>query len=191
MNAILYPVADDAEAALAAPKGRAARAREAGEIAGGRVRFVSEGVGPAFADREAALDAWAGRVDDDRPGRSASVAPEDRYCVLREVASGAPPPPTEPIFAEGRRWPSAHAKPPAVAFRLSVSYWRIGEAEAAAAYDQARTARRKAEAARLDAEELRALARRPLRPVRPQQPLDVGLFEAPAPEAPHILIPDD
>jgi hypothetical protein len=43
----------------------------------------------------------------------------------------------------------------------------------------------------LSAAELRALANQPLRPVRPQQPLDAGWFERPAPEAPHILIPDD
>ena len=43
----------------------------------------------------------------------------------------------------------------------------------------------------LDAAQLRALARQPLRPVKPQQPLDAGLFEMPAPEAPHILIPDE
>ena len=192
MSAILYPVAETAEAALAAPRGRAAREREAGQIAVGPVRFVSEAVGPAFATREAALDAWAGRLDDDRPGHAASLPPEDRYCALREVAEGKrPPPPREPVFAEGRRWPLAPAKRPTVAFRLSVSYWRTGESEADAPYEQARVARRKAEAARLDAQELRALARRPLRPVRPQQPLDIGLFESPAPEAPHILIPDD
>jgi len=80
-------------------------------------------------------------------------------------------------------------------FRLTVSYWRIGEAgarqTAEEARQQARALRRKAEAAQLDAKQLRDLAQQPLRPVKPQQPLDVGLFEAPAPEAPHILIPDD
>jgi hypothetical protein len=190
MNAILYPVADNADAALARPLGRAAREREAGRLAAGPVRFISEVVGPAFQTREAALDAYAGRIDDDRPGHSVAVAPEDRYCVLREMAAGRPPPPQAPAFAEGRRWP-APPKPPATMFRLSVSYWRVGEAENRAPFEQARTARRKADAAQLDAEALRDLARRPLRPVRPQQPLDIGLFEAPAPEAPHILIPDD
>ena len=74
-----------------------------------------------------------------------------------------------------------------------VSYWRIGEAasEADADAEQARAMRRRAEAAALNAAELRALAQQPLRPVKPQQPLDVGLFEVPAPEAPHILIPDE
>src|SRR5581483_6894794 len=118
------------------------------------------------------------------------VAPEDRYCQLRERAGpGAPPAPLEPVFREGRRWPAPPPQRPATEFRLSVSYWRVGEIEAAV--EQARTARRKPEGARLEAAELRALARQPLRPVKPQQPLDVGLFESPAPEAPHILIPDE
>jgi hypothetical protein len=56
---------------------------------------------------------------------------------------------------------------------------------------QARELRRKADATALSAAELRAIAQQPLRPVRPQQPLDIGLFERPAPEAPHILIPDE
>ena len=74
-----------------------------------------------------------------------------------------------------------------------VSYWRAGEAEAEAEAlaEQARAMRRRTEAAALDANQLRALARQPLRPVKPQQPLDAGLFEMPAPEAPHILIPDE
>jgi len=31
--------------------------------------FVTEAVGPAFASREEALDAYAGRLDDERPGK--------------------------------------------------------------------------------------------------------------------------
>jgi len=191
MSAILYPVARSAAEALERPLGRASREREAQRLAGESVSFCSEEVGPAYASREAALDAWAGRLDDEREGARVQVAPEDRYCTLREraAAGAAPPAPREPRFEGGRRWPKPPAKRLAVEFRLSVSYWRIGETEAA--LDQARAARRKPEAARLDAAELRALARAPLRPVKPQQPLDVGLFEAPAPEAPHILIPDD
>ncbi|HZZ87819.1 MAG TPA: hypothetical protein VFE13_05735, partial [Caulobacteraceae bacterium] len=78
-------------------------------------------------------------------------------------------------------------------FRLVISYWRLAdaEAEAEAAAEQARALRRRSEAAALDAVQLRALAHQPLRPVKPQQPLDAGLFEMPAPEAPHILIPDE
>ncbi len=191
MTAILYPVARSADEALARPVGRAAREREARALAAGPVRFVSEDTGPAFATREAALDAFAGRLEDERPGRPA-VAQEDRYCRLREVAAtGLAPQPRAPTFTDGRRWPAPPARPAATVFRLSVSYWRIGEAPASAPLDQARRARRRAEAAGLEAKDLRALAQQPLRPVRPQQPLDIGLFENPAPEAPHILIPDD
>ncbi|HEY1749910.1 MAG TPA: hypothetical protein VGG29_01515 [Caulobacteraceae bacterium] len=193
MNAILYPVAANADEALARPKGRAAREREAILVAGADVRFVTEAAGPAFATREAALDAFAGRLDDERPGRTAQVAPEDRYCALAERLEGAAPAPVEPAFARGRRWPKAPARPPATVFRLTVSYWQVLSAETLQAEReaQARQLRRSAQAAQLSAAELRALAANPLRPVKPQQPLDIGLFEAPAPEAPHILIPDE
>jgi hypothetical protein len=190
MSAIRYPVAPDAETALAAPIGRAVREREARGLAGRAVAFMTEPVGASFSTREAALDAFAGRVDDDRPGRQRQVAPEDRYCQLREEVErvGTKHPamaPVEPTFAEGRRWPRPSGESLATRWRLMVSYWRI---EAA---DQARRARRRRDAAKLGADELRAMASQPLRPVRPQQPLDTGLFEVPAPEAPHILIPDE
>ncbi len=181
---VLYPIAADAEAALDRPLGRAARAREAREIAGEPVNFVSEDVGPTFATREAALERFADRLD----GELRQVAPEDRYCALRELAE-APPAPVDPVFVDGRRWPKP-AKSVKRGFRLSVSYWRIGAAEAEQP-PQARAARRRVEGATLTAETLRAIARQPLRPVRPQQPLDIGLFEAPTPEAPHIVIPDE
>jgi hypothetical protein len=194
MSAILYPVAANADAALAKPKGRAAREREAASIGGGLVRFVTEPAGPAFASREAALDAYAGRLDD--PARGVSIASEDRYCSLAERLEGAPPPePVEPAFARGRRWPKRSAVRSPTVVRLMVSYWRLSdagaEAQAELAAEQARALRRRAEAAELDASQLRALAQQPLRPVKPQQPLDAGLFEMPAPEAPHILIPDE
>jgi hypothetical protein len=190
---ILYPVAASAEAALAKPQVRAAREREAAGLAGAPVRFVTEATGPAFASREAALDAFAGRLDDPRPGHGVQLPPEDRFCALAERIEGAAPSPVEPAFARGRRWPKPPARPPKTVFRLVVSYWRIADAAAEPAQtpEQARALRRRNEAAQLDAHQLRALAQQPLRPVKPQQPLDVGLFEAPAPEAPHILIPDD
>jgi hypothetical protein len=194
MNAILYPVATNAEAALARPKGRAAREREARSLAGAPVRFVTEPTGPGFASREAALDAYAGRLDDPRPGHGVAIAPEDRYCSLAERIEGAATPePLEPAFRAGRRWPKTAAVRTKTVFRLMVSYWREAEAETEAEMlaEQARAMRRRAEAAVLDANQLRALARQPLRPVKPQQPLDAGLFEMPAPEAPHILIPDE
>jgi hypothetical protein len=192
MSAILYPVAASAEEALARPKGRAAREREAAAVGGGPVAFVTEETGPAFASREAALDAYAGLVEDARPGRGVQVAPEDQWRRLVERIEGdAPARPVEPVFSEGRRWPNPAGAGPRTVFRLAVSYWRTGGEAPRAAGPQARAVRRKSEAAALDAAQLRALAQQPLRPVKPQQPLDVGLFEAPAPEAPHILIPDE
>jgi hypothetical protein len=57
--------------------------------------------------------------------------------------------------------------------------------------DQARSARRREESRRLTAAELRAIASQPLKPVKPQQALDIGLFEVFAPGQPHILMPDE
>jgi len=190
VTAILYPVAASAEEALSRPKGRAARERQATAVGGGAVRFVTEEAGPAFATREALLDAFAGRLDDPRPGRPL-IAPEDHYLAVVARTQGAAPAPVEPVFRGGRRWPAPAARRSGAAFRLTISYWRILGADEAAPDDQARDLRRRAEAAALDPGRLRALAQQPLRPVKPQQPLDVGLFEAPAPEAPHILIPDE
>lgn len=193
MSAILYPVAASAEEALRAPRGRAARERDAERLAGEGVQFASEETGPAFASREAAFDAFRGQLDDDPAG--GQLPPEDRFCQLRERIETLAPEPLEPVMKDGRRWPKRPAKPVKTTYRVTVSYWKIGgEPEAvpeAVKGPQARDLRRKTGAARLDAGQLRALAEQPLRPVRPQQPLDVGLFEAPAPEAPHILIPDE
>lgn len=189
MTAISYPVAANAAEALAAPMGRAARAREAGALAGQAVEFVTEAVGPVFATREAALDAYAGRLDDDRPGRTVAVVAEDRFCRLAETTQARPPAPLKPVYREGRRWPDP-PQAPATAWRLQVSYWRPVMAERAVEAPQARTARRTAPA-EMGAEMLRTMARQPLRPVAPQQPLDIGLFEARLPEAPHIVVPDE
>src|SRR6185437_11346565 len=113
MTAVRYPIAASAQAALSGPLGRAARASEAGAIAGAAVDFASELVGPAFATREAALDAFAGRLDDEREGRRASIDAEDRYLSLAELAApkAKPAPAMRPVYAGGRRWP----KPPAEA----------------------------------------------------------------------------
>ncbi|MCX7585862.1 hypothetical protein OUA97_05645, partial [Phenylobacterium sp. 58.2.17] len=87
MTAILYPVAADAAQAFAAPKGRAARERDAAALAGEAVAFLTEPLGPVYATREAALDALAGRVEDDRAGRIATLAAEDRFIQLTEMAA--------------------------------------------------------------------------------------------------------
>ncbi|MES2725314.1 MAG: hypothetical protein V4656_19350 [Pseudomonadota bacterium] len=189
MTAILYPVAADAQAALQAPLARAAREREAQALAGQEVVFVTEAVGPPYASREAALDAHAGRVEDERPGRVVAPAPEDRFCRLAELIDGRPPPPAQPSLKDGRRWPPARPAPRTI-WRLQVSYWRLASAARAAEGPQARAARRKAREP-LDYQALNALARTPMRPVKPQQPLDIGLFETRPPEAPHIIMPDE
>jgi hypothetical protein len=74
-------------------------------------------------------------------------------------------------------------------WRLAVSYWRIASAGRPLEPPQARKARRSGEA--VDRDTLRAIARAPLKPVKPQQPLDTGLFEVRPPEAPHIVMPDE
>jgi hypothetical protein len=196
MSAIRFPIAANAEAALARPIGRAARAREAALIAGAEVAFASDMVGPAFASREAALDAFGGRLDDPRPGRAVSVQPEDRYCDLRELAAGPPPnpgstTPTRPVYRDGRRWPAPRAAP-ATIWRLSISYWRTAAAEALLEPPPTEPPRRGgARHPPPDARALRERVDQPLRPVKPQQPLDIGLFEVRPPEAPHILMPDE
>ena len=188
MTAILYPVATNAELALSRPLGRAARESEARRRAGQAVVFASDPVGPAFATREAALDAYRGRVEDERTG--ASPEAEDKYCrLVEQLADGARRPrPVEATYADGHRWPEP-AKPPRTVWRLSVSYWRVGTAARPLEAPQARAARTSKQA--LDAEALRAIVQTPLRPTKPQQPLDIGLFEVRPPEAPHIVMPDE
>lgn len=189
MTAVLYPIAPNAEAALNRPLGRAARAREAETRAKADVRFVTETTGPGFETREAALQAWRGRLDDE----GQSLPPEDRFCSLREVLAdtkGRRPAPVEPVLKDGRRWPAPKTKPRTV-WRLSVSYWKVVDPDADAALGQARQARKTPEARELDVERLRALTRQPLQPTGPQRALDIGLFEAPRPEAPGQIMPDE
>jgi hypothetical protein len=185
VNAILYPVAANPEQALSRALGRAARAREAAKLAGEAVSFATEPVGPAFPSREAALEAYRERVE--------AIQPEDRYCQLVErIVSqpGRPQPmvPVAPIYEDGRRWPAPPPERPPTAWRLLISYWRPASAAGAGA-PQARVARKTA--AEVTPETLRAIASQPLQPVKPQQPLDIGLFETRLPEAPHIVVPDE
>jgi hypothetical protein len=188
MTAILYPVAANAEQALLRPLGREGRMSDARRRAGEDVIFTTDIVGPAFTTRAAALDAYAGRVDDDRTG--ATPDPQERYCrLIEQVAEGAPRPGSvEPTFADGQRWPTP-PRPTQTVWRLSISYWRIATAERPLEAPQARQARKSKQG--LTPETLQAIARTPLRPVKPQQPLDIGLFEIRPPEAPHIVMPDE
>jgi hypothetical protein len=188
---ILYPVAASADEALSRPRAKAAREREASRAAGEAVAFTVETAGPAFATREAALAAYAGRVEDDRSGFTPAL--EDRWCRLIEQAAPdagrrGPLGPVAPTYRDGRRWPEAPPAPPTV-WRISVSYWRIASAERPLDAPQARKARRSRQ--NVDPQTLRAMAGQPLRPVAPQQPLDIGLFEARLPENPSIVVPDE
>jgi hypothetical protein len=189
---VLYPVAASAELALNAPKGRAAREREARGAAGEPVVFATDPTGPAFASREAALDAYAGRVEDERNGFTPAV--EDRWCKLVEqLAPEAPRSPRsgslKPVFRDGRRWPDPPPQAPPTVWRLCVSYWRVASAARPIEAPQARQARRSR--SQVDPETLRVMARQPMRPVEPQQPLDIGLFERRLPENPSIVVPDE
>jgi hypothetical protein len=173
---ILYPIALGADAALAAPKGRAAREREAERIAAEPVAFVREFTGPSFRDEDEARSHWAGQLDDERPGQRVSVPPEDRFCELKPIIQRS-------------RMPFAPAH---TVWRLSVAYWRIGGAPAEAVEAaQARKARRQKDGPPPDGDTLEAMANQPLRPIKAQQPLDIGLFEVRLPEAPHIVVPDE
>jgi hypothetical protein len=180
MTAILYPVAGNAEQALARPLGRAAREREALAVAGEAVVFTTDATGPAFATRDAALDAYGAVADEHHVRLTEQIVVQPGKTRLAPVA---------PTFEDGRRWPKPPAEPPRTAWRLMVSYWRIATAERPIEAPQARQARRAKQP--LDTDTLNAIARQPLRPVEPQQPLDIGLFEIRPPEAPHIVMPDE
>ena len=112
-------------------------------------------------------------------------AAEDRYCQLREVVAEPPPrgakasTPLRPSYRDGRRWPTPRARPQTV-WRLSISYWQV-LAEASV----------EPPAPSEPAAAVRARLERPLRPVNPQQPHDIGLFEFRPPDAPHIVMPDE
>lgn len=179
---ILYPVARSAEEALRAPQGHAARAHEAESVAAGAVNFVSEAIGPVFATREALAETFKTVLD-------------QAWCIPLPLAAGRKPKsPVKPIFRDGLRWPKP--KPlnnkthTAVVWRLSISYWRT-EGEDHATAGHARKLRRHPGSAALSPKTLNTLTNQPLRPVAPQQPLDIGLFEIHPPEAPHIIMPDE
>jgi hypothetical protein len=188
---VRYPVADNPEAALSAPLGRAAREKEAEALAGEGVVFVRELSGPAFSTRDAALAIYGERVDE---GGSSSLGPEDRFCQLMEVlapgAGRSARGQAQPVFTNGRRWPDPKTQAKTV-WRLSVGYWRPLSKREHAPLVQARRARRTGEGGALDAQDLRRMSQQPLKALKPQQPLDIGLFETPLPEDPNRLIPDE
>ena len=176
MTAILYPVAANAEQALARPLGLAARESEARRAAKEPVVFTTDAAGPAFATREAAEAAYADRL-------------ADPICrLVEQFLSPRPPKPVQPTCEDGRRWPEP-APAPQTAWRMMVSYWRVASAGRPLDAPQARQARKGK--APLAPEALAAIARQPMRPFKPQQPLDIGLFEVRRPEAPDMVMPDE
>ena len=177
MSAILYPVAVNAELALARPAGRCAREREARAAAGAAVVFTTDPTGPAFATREAAEDAYRAPLGEGFARVAEQILPGQRLTAV------------EPVYAEGRRWPAPPREAPRTAWRLMVSYWRVATAERPIEPPQARKVRRGG--VPLAPETLRQIASEPLRPVEPQQPLDIGLFERRLPENPGIVVPDE
>ena len=139
-------------------------------------RSTLYGAGPVFRHEEEARACYAGRLDDDRPGQRVNLPSEDRFCELKAIVQRS-------------RVPFA---PPHTVWRLSVGYWRIGAAPAlATGAPQARKARRSKAGPAPDTDALDAIARQPLLPIKPQQPLDIGLFERRLPESPHIVVPDE
>ncbi len=196
-----YPIARDGHDALiqlrAGTARRAARERDAETLAGGRVTFVSETIGPVYERREDALDAYPGLVEDDRPGKLFAPAAEDAVCTLTcrlksPLPRGARA--VKPVFQDGERWPKM-ARPAEPVWQLSVSYWKVLGASTgktgAATGDQARKLRRSPKGGDLTAEEVQGLADSPLSALRPQKHLDYGLFDFIPPDNPGIVIADE
>ena len=130
MTAILYPVAKDPDLALTQPMGQAARAREAQDIAGEAVRFVSGPAGPSYATLELAQAACRANL-------------AEAWCQLAErVQAVRPPPPVAPLMENGRRWPAPPLEAPATLWQLQVSYWCPVSAISTTETAQARQARR-------------------------------------------------
>jgi hypothetical protein len=176
MTAIVYPVAPNAEQALASPLGRAEREREAKSVAGQAVAFASDPTGPAFPTRDEAEAAFPVPLGEGFARLCEQILPGQRIKAV------------EPTMEDGHRWP-APARAPRTAWRLVVSYWRVASPERPLDPPQAREARRAG--LPFAPETLRDMARAPLKPTKPQQPLDIGLFETRLPEAPHIVVPDE
>ena len=188
MSLPAYPIARDGHDALtqlrAGATQRAPRERDAEIVAGGRVAFVSETIGPVYERREDAAEAYAGVI-------------EDAVCVLTcrlktPMPRGARS--ISPVFRDGERWPKM-ARPAEPVWQVSVSYWKrlgAGVARAGAGTDgQARKLRKSSRGGELTAEEVRGLADTPLVASRPQKQLDYGLFDFIPPDNPGIVIADE
>ena len=126
MNAVLYPVAKTAEAAL--------NARSVAPRASGRRRRAPRRR-CASSPRRPGPPSRAARCGDGglaRPARRRGRVRPARGPVLRPARGagrdkGRRPMPVEPLMKDGRRWPEPKAKPKTV-WRLSVSYWKVVDA---------------------------------------------------------------
>jgi len=195
-----YPIARDAHDALRRLRRgdpvRAGRQKAAQNMSGVRVAFVTQMLGPVYENRDDALNAYAGLVEDDRQEHMFSPLPEDRVCRLisRMPDTGARQKPVAPSFTDGRRWPES-SRAPVACWQLSIAYWKIIEDEARTPgippREQARHLRRKPEAKDLTPEEVLAMVNNPLTAARPQKALDFGLFDFIPPDQPGIVIADE
>lgn len=190
MPQLAYPIAPDGHDALAQLRtGTArcvAREKEAEALAGHRVAFVSQSLGPLYDSQEEALAAYKGLVEDDGVCKL--------LCRLKP-AGAASRKPEQPVFEDGVRWPKVTA-PRLGVWQLSVSYWKIMPAAqpartAASGDGPARKLRKTARGQDLTPEQIRALTETPMTAFRPQKSLDFGLFDFIPPDQPGIVIADE
>ncbi len=166
-----FPLANDPATALSAPAGRARSLAEARALHAG-AKELAAGFGPGtFSDVAEAIA---------RHGEAVAAGYAEIVPVFEGVAG-----PGKPLARGGnKRWPIPRP-PRALRWRIVVRYWPIPAVETP-------VARRRAAASpklRPESPEGR------LRPVKPQAPLDFGLFagdyEVPARDDPDLLIPDE
>jgi hypothetical protein len=190
MSLIAYPIAADGHDALAQLRAgtakRAAREKEAEALAGHRVAFVSQSLGPLYESQEAAQAAYKGLIEDNGACKLLCRIPVSTIPRRK---------PEQPVFEDGVRWPKVTAPQPAV-WQLSVSYWKALPATRPAAGtpsngEQARKLRKTAKSQDLTPEQIRALIETPMTAFRPQKSLDFGLFDFIPPDQPGIVIADE
>ena len=200
---VKYPVARSGaevlNTGLSALTASAYRRSDALKLCESDVHFTSELVGPEFSSQADGLDYYKGLVEDDRPGQRFSPDVEKRFLELKclfKRGCGRPKKLKRTAGVETSDAPPFYT-PPALAtyWRLSVTYWRIMEKKRVAstatltAYSDKKSRRKRGKS--LSAEELAAIANTPLRSLRPQLGMTIGLFEVPLPENPALLIPDE
>lgn len=189
MSLPLYPIAQDGHDALAQLRAgtaqHAAREKEAETLAGHRVAFVSQSLGPLYESLDEAKAAFKGLAEDEQVCKF--------VCRLK-TTTGARRKTEQPVFEDGVRWPKAAAPRPSV-WQLSVSYWKIlastRPTPAAPGSEPARKLRKTAKGQALTPEQLRALIETPMTAMRPQKSLDFGLFDFIPPDQPDIIIADE